>query len=62
MSLDFAKVAVFDELHQFIPFGVREPNSVRILANGDALLGDLDFRAFRAIRAQRELDAFLVSE
>jgi hypothetical protein len=56
--LDFAKFSAFDELQQLIPFGMRQPNGIRTLADGDTVLGDLDLRAFRAIGAQGEFDTF----
>jgi hypothetical protein len=42
----------------FVPFSVRELNGVLILADLDALIGDLNLRAFSAVRAKGELDRF----
>jgi len=51
-SLDLVQITSLDKGDEFIPFGVRQPNSVCILADPDALIRDLDFRAERAVRAK----------
>jgi MerR family mercuric resistance operon transcriptional regulator len=56
--LYLAEFTAFDEPHQFVPFGVRQPHNVGILANRYALLGNFDLRTFRAVRAQSEFDVF----
>src|SRR6266851_351678 len=55
-TLDFAKLAAFDEANELVPFGMRQPDGVFVLADRDTLLGDLDRRAFRAKRAQGDFD------
>ena len=55
---DFAKITAFDEGDKFIPFGMRQSNHVRILADSDLLIGDHDFGALRTKRARGELDGF----
>ena len=52
---DFAKLAVLDEADEFIPLGMGQPHGVRVLADADALVGDLDLRAFRAEGARVNL-------
>jgi len=47
-SSDLAQLAGLHEPDEFVPFGMRQPNGVRILADSDALVGDLNFRARRA--------------
>lgn len=49
--LDFVKLAALNEGDEFIPFGMRQPNSIGILANRNAVVGDLDLRALVAVRA-----------
>jgi hypothetical protein len=56
--LDFVQIAPFDEGDKFIPFGVRQPNRVRILTDYDFLIGDHDFWTFRTKRTQRQSDGF----
>src|SRR6516164_5646777 len=55
---NLVQVAPFDEGDQFIPFGMREPDCVCVLADSDPLVGDLDLGALRAKRAKGELDGF----
>jgi hypothetical protein len=55
---DFAKLAALNKPDEFIPLGMRQPNRVLILADCDALLRNLDFRASRAGWAKCELFAF----
>ena len=57
-QLNCRKLAGLDQPNEFIPFGMGEPSGARVLANSDALVGDLNFRAFRAVRAKGELDRF----
>jgi hypothetical protein len=52
------QIAPFDQGDNLIPFGVREPDGIGVLADLDALVGDLDLRAFGAERAEGELDRF----
>jgi len=55
---DLVQIAPLDEGDQFIPFGMRESDGVRVLADPDPLVGDLDLGALRAKRAKGELDRF----
>jgi hypothetical protein len=55
---DFAKITAFDEGNKFIPFGMRQSNHVRILADCDLVIGYHDFGALRAKRTQRKSDGF----
>jgi hypothetical protein len=58
LILDFVQIAALDEGDEFVPFGVRKPNGICVLTDRDALVGDLDLRAFRAERAECESDGF----
>ena len=53
---DFVQIASFDQGDEFVPFDVREPHGVFVLADPDALVGDFDLWAFGAVRAKGELD------
>jgi len=48
---DFVKLTAFNEPDEFVPLGARQPNDVGILADCNALIGNLDFRAGHASRA-----------
>jgi hypothetical protein len=52
------QIAPLDEGDEFIPFGVRKSDGVRVLADPDPVVGDLDLGALRAKRAKGELDRF----
>jgi hypothetical protein len=52
------QIAPLDEGDQFIPFGMRKSDGVRVLADPDPLVGDLDLGALRAKRAKGKLDRF----
>jgi hypothetical protein len=45
------KLAALDESDGFIPFRMSQPNGIGVLADRDAPVGDLDLRAFVAMRA-----------
>jgi hypothetical protein len=55
---DFVEITTLDEPDEFVPLGAREPNRVLVLADPDALIRDLDLRAFSAVRAKCELNRF----
>ena len=55
---DLVQIAPFDKRDQFIPFGMREPDGVCVVADPDPLVGNLDLGALRAKRAKGELDQF----
>ena len=40
-----------NEPHEFIPFAVRQPHGVVVLADADAFIGNLDLRAVLAFFA-----------
>ena len=48
---DLAKLATLNETDEFVLLGVRQPDDVRLLADCDALVANLDLRASRASRA-----------
>ena len=48
---DFVEITTLDEPDEFVPLGARQPNDVGILADCNALIGNLDFRAGHASRA-----------
>ena len=56
--LDFVQITPLDEGNEFVPFSVRQPNGICVLINCDAPVGDLDLRAFRAVRAKGEFYGF----
>ena len=53
---DLVQIAPLDKGDQFIPFGMREPDGICILADPDALVSNFDLGAFGAVRAKGELD------
>jgi hypothetical protein len=55
ISSDLVKLTALNEPNEFIPLGMRQSNGVCILADCDALLSNLDFRASRAGWAKCEL-------
>ena len=55
---DLVQIAPLDKGDQFIPFGMREPDGICILADPDALISDFDLGALRAKRAKGELKRF----
>lgn len=55
---DFVQIASFDQGDEFVPFDVREPHGVFVLADPDALVSNFDLWAFGAVRAKGELDRF----
>jgi hypothetical protein len=62
ISLDFAQLAALDQPNELVPFGMRQAHGVGVLADRDALIGDLDLRAQYAVRARRGFDRFQRSE
>jgi len=58
LGSDLVQIAPLDKGDQFIPFGMREPDGICILADPDALISDFDLGALRAKRAKGELKRF----
>jgi hypothetical protein len=56
--LNGLKLARLDQSDEFIPLGMGQPYGIGILADGDALICDLDLRAKGAVRAKGDLDRF----
>jgi hypothetical protein len=46
------------EPDKLVPFRVRQPHGVLVLADGDAMLGDLDLGTNRALWAKGDCDPF----
>ena len=47
LGSDLVQIAPLDKGDQFIPFGMREPDGICILADPDALISDFDLGALR---------------
>ena len=58
LGSDLVQIAPLDKGDQFIPFGMREPDGICILADPDSLISDFDLGALRAKRAKGELKRF----
>jgi hypothetical protein len=55
---DLVQLAAPDPRDEVVPFGVRQPDAVLLLANTYAALGNFDGRAFAASGTKRHFDRF----